>query len=262
MCISGSVGQSGANERADVRTVQLLLNLSCNALGLNTPLVEDGIVGTSTVGAIEQFQRRILGMAVPSLCVNPGSVTLLRLRGFLTEGFDVSKLKGILISAPALNINKYIKALSAKMKERDINTALRQAHFLAQVGHESGELRYVEELASGDAYEGRRDLGNLELGDGVRFKGRGLIQLTGRVNYSLYGQAIGRDLVTDHWKEVAEDPELAVDVACWYWTRHQLNECADRDDITTITRRINGGLNGFDSRKALVERGKFFLLVN
>jgi putative chitinase len=118
----------------------------------------------------------------------------------------------------------------------------------------------VEEIASGRAYEGRRDLGNAQPGDGLRFKGRGLIQLTGRANYQQYGQAIGRDLVTnEQWTQVADDPNLAVDVACWYWETRRLNRYADQDDIATITRRINGGLNGFENRQRLLARAKFFL---
>lgn len=263
MCISGTVGQGGQNDRLDVKTVQILLNLSGNAIGLVAPLVEDGIVGSSTLAAIEKFQRQVLGMPSPSICIDPQSATLLRLRAFLGEGFDKAKLNGVMINAPEPNILRYVNALSTKMHQREITTPLRQAHFLAQIGHESGELRYAEEIASGRAYEGRLDLGNTEPGDGVRFKGRGLIQMTGRINYLKYGQAIGRDFVTDdHWKLVAEDPELAVDVACWYWDTHELNQCADQDDITTITRRINGGLNGLEDREALLVRGKFFLLVN
>jgi putative chitinase len=263
MCVSGSVGQGGRNDLGDVKTVQILLNLSANALGSMTPLVEDGIVGTSTLSAIEKFQRQVMAMANPSVCIDPQSATLLRLQALLGEGFNSTKLKGILIDASEPNINRYAAAMTAKMRDRLINSPLRQAHFLAQVGHESGELRYAEEIASGAAYEGRRDLGNTEPGDGVRFKGRGLIQLTGRANYLKYGQAIGKDLVTnDHWKQLAEDPDLAVDVACWYWDTHELNQCADQDDVTTITKRINGGLNGLESRKTLLARGKFFLLVS
>lgn len=165
-----------------------------------------------------------------------------------------------MIDATDANIGKYTAALLANMQSRSISTSLRQAHFLAQVGHESGELRYAEEIASGAAYEGRADLGNTQPGDGPRFKGRGLIQLTGRANYQTYGQAIGKDLVNNaQWTQVATDPNLAVDVACWYWQTHNLNQDADQDDITTITRRINGGLNGLDDRQRLLTRAKFFL---
>ena len=99
-------------------------------------------------------------------------------------------------------------------------------------------------MASGKAYEGRGDLGNTEPGDGVRFKGRGLIQLTGRANYTSYGQAIGQDLIHGvNMNKVADDPKMAVDVACWFWSSRHLNSHADQDDLNKITRRINGGTN-------------------
>lgn len=118
------------------------------------------------------------------------------------------------------------------------------------------------EIASGDAYEGRADLGNTQPGDGPRFKGRGLIQLTGRANYKAYGDAIGIDLLdADGCRRVATDPNLAVDVACWFWETRGLNALADQDDVRAITRRINGGLNGLADRERQLARGKFFLLA-
>ena len=119
----------------------------------------------------------------------------------------------------------------------------------------------MEELASGAAYEGRKDLGNAQPGDGPRFKGRGLIQLTGRVNYAAYGRSIGVDLTADgNWEQSGHDPALAVDAACWFWTKHRLNELADLDDLQTITRRVNGGLIGLEDRADHLERAKFVLL--
>ncbi|NJD91116.1 MAG: hypothetical protein FIA91_06335 [Geobacter sp.] len=132
----------------------------------------------------------------------------------------------------------------------------------ASASRPSSELRYCEELAGGDAYEGRKVLGNSQPGDGRRFKGRGLIQLTGRSNYVAYSKARGVDYTTDAGaKLIASDPETAVDVACWFWRTHNLNQWADKDDVTTITKRINGGLNGFDDRKAKLLRAKFFVMV-
>ncbi len=146
------------------------------------------------------------------------------------------------------------------MANRAIDSPLRQAHFLAQIGHESGELRFREEIASGEAYEGRADLGNTQPGDGRRFKGRGLIQLTGRANYAEYGRAINREAELLAKPElVASDPELCVDVAGWFWAKRGLNELADRDELTAITRRINGGLNGLEDRRRLYQRAKSLL---
>lgn len=126
--------------------------------------------------------------------------------------------------------------------------ALRFAHFFAQLGHESGGFRYMEEIASGQAYEGRKDLGNTQPGDGRRFKGRGPIQLTGRANYRDYGRRLGIDL--ENHPEIAALPSLGMMTACAYWTVKGLNAFADKDDVLTITRRINGGTNGISDRRA------------
>ncbi len=260
MCITASVGENGRNERSDVKTVQILLNMHRDELGLAAPLDEDGAIGPGTLGAIETFQRKVVKMTNPDRRIDPNGSTLAKLRTGIGDGLTAAKLKGVMINATSANILKYSSALAAKMQDRSITTPLRQAHFLAQVGHESGELRYDEEIASGQAYEGRTDLGNTQPGDGPRFKGRGLIQLTGRANYTTYGQAVSKDLTTnDQWKLVADDPNLAVDVACWFWETRRLNTFADQDDVTTITKRINGGLNGIDDRKRLLTRAKFFL---
>jgi putative chitinase len=140
-----------------------------------------------------------------------------------------------------------------------INTPLRIAHFLAQVAHESDGFCTCEEYASGAAYEGRKDLGNTQPGDGKRYKGRGLIQLTGRANYKTYGGRIGEDLVGNPVR--AADPPTSLILACEYWknTRGGLNQFADKDDIVTITRAINGGLNGLDDRKQYLAKAKKIL---
>lgn len=123
--------------------------------------------------------------------------------------------------------------------------------FLAQIGHESGQLRYVRELASGEAYEGRKDLGNTQPGDGVRYKGRGLIQVTGRNNYALCGKALGLPLVEK--PEMLELPEYAVESAGWYWNSRNLNSLCDLNRFDLLTKRINGGLNGYADRYKLYQ---------
>lgn len=135
-----------------------------------------------------------------------------------------------------------------------INTPLRQAHFLAQCAHESAGMRTTVEYASGKEYEGRKDLDNTHPGDGVRYKGRGLIQLTGRANYAAYGKKLGIDLV-GHPDLAAAFP-AAIETAALYWNDHNLNDAADANDIALITKRINGGLNGLQSRKALFVKAK------
>lgn len=158
-------------------------------------------------------------------------------------------------------LDLYARPLLDAMRQADINTPLRAAHFLAQIGHESGDLLWTEELASGEAYEGRADLGNTQPGDGRRFKGRGFIQLTGRANYAAYGAAIGRDLLTDPGA-VSREPALCVGVATWFWTRHGLNALADTDDCEGITRRINGGHVGLADRRARLETAKGALAID
>lgn len=128
------------------------------------------------------------------------------------------------------------------------------AHWLAQIAHESGQLRYVRELASGAAYEGRQDLGNTVAGDGVRFRGRGLIQLTGRANYTEYQRASGV-LVLDH-PELLEYPENAADVSGWFWSSRNLDRFVTHPDpVLAVTKRVNGGTNG------LADRRKFYGLA-
>src|SRR5574343_870691 len=149
--------------------------------------------------------------------------------------------------------DRFIDPLNAAMSEFDISeNGLREAAFLAQIAHESGELRYVEELASGSAYEGRDDLGNLYSGDGVKYKGRGLIQLTGRSNYEACGEALGLDLVG--CPELLEEPINACRSAAWYWQSRGLNDLADRHQFLRITKVINGGTNGWNDRLKYYQR--------
>lgn len=169
------------------------------------------------------------------------------------------QLRKIFIHAKPSAIQDFTAPLNAVMEQYEITTPLRQAHFLAQIGHESGELRYRQEIASGKAYEGRVDLGNTQAGDGRKFKGRGLIQLTGRANYDAYGRAGGCDLLASP-ERVADEERLCTDVAGWFWAGRKLNALADKDDLTGITKRINGGLNGLDDRKRILKLAKEILL--
>lgn len=138
-----------------------------------------------------------------------------------------------------------------------MDSPLRLAHFMAQLVHESGGFRYMEEIASGQAYEGRADLGNTNPGDGKRFKGRGPLQLTGRANYRSFGRAIGIDL--ENHPEIAAIPSIGLHIALEYWKTKSLNALADADDVTAITKRVNGGLNGFADRKAHLQKIKAML---
>lgn len=153
----------------------------------------------------------------------------------------------------------YAPLLWATAQRFDIAAPARLAAWLAQLAHESGELRYTRELASGTDYEGRRDLGNLEPGDGVRYKGRGLIQITGRSNYRMAGVACGIDY--EHLPELMEQPEHACLVSGWFWAAHGLNALADAGDFVAITKRINGGTNGLSERTGYWNAAKRALKV-
>ncbi len=148
---------------------------------------------------------------------------------------------------------EWLPHITAAMAEFNINTTERQTAFLAQIGHESGGLHWATEIwgptLAQTRYEGRKDLGNTQPGDGYKFKGRGLIQTTGRANYAATGSALGVDLLV-HPEQLAE-PELAARSAGWYWMKHGFNELADVGDFRRITLKINGGTNGMDDRLAL-----------
>jgi putative chitinase len=150
--------------------------------------------------------------------------------------------------APRLRVALLHPYFLAACTEFEIDTLPRVAAFLAQLAHESAEWRHFEELATGEDYEGRQDLGNVEFGDGMRFKGRGPIQLTGRRNYRDAGRALGIDLELNPSR--ASDCDVGFRVAGWYWHTRQLNGFADQGDFDAITRRINGGTNGKKQRDA------------
>ena len=136
-------------------------------------------------------------------------------------------------------------------------TGKRVAYFIGQAAQETDGFHTLVEYASGDAYEGRKDLGNSQPGDGPRFKGRGIFQLTGRANYQRYGKLLGVDL--ENHPDFAALPQYAVLTACQYWSDHDLNALADKDDIKGITKAINGGYNGLADRMAYTERAKKLL---
>lgn len=141
--------------------------------------------------------------------------------------------------------------ITLAMDEYEIDTPARQAAFLAQVGHESGGLAYVREIwgptPAQVRYEGRLDLGNTQPGDGFKFMGRGLIQVTGRDNYDKAGRALGLPLTTD--PDLLAEPRNAARSAGWFWFSHGCNALADSGQFQLLTRRINGGLNGLPDRE-------------
>lgn len=165
----------------------------------------------------------------------------------------LGQLKSIMPHAKG-RATTFLTWLNAAMFEFGINTSKRAAAFIAQLAHESGELRYMRELASGEAYEGREDLGNTEVGDGVKFKGRGPIQITGKNNYRDCSLALfGDERLLDH-PELLEQPEHGCRAAGWFWKTRKLNHLADNGKFVAITKRINGGTNGLADREAYYKR--------
>lgn len=173
------------------------------------------------------------------------------------------------------NAERFRPYLNKYMNQYGIDTPNRVLAFLAQVGHESGGLKYTRELASGSQYEGNTDLGNIYSGDGVKFKGRGLIQLTGRDNYQKMSAKIGKDLISN--PQLVEEPDTATQVSAIWWSDRKrngitLNEWADKFDLTqpidsvnnksiheNITRAINGGINGLTDRAQRLANGASIL---
>lgn len=153
---------------------------------------------------------------------------------------------------------KFATIIDPILLEYGITTPLRIAAFLAQVGHESGGLHYLKEIwgptATQTRYEGRKDLGNTEIGDGKKFMGRGLLQTTGRANYTKAAKVLSLDLLNH--PELLEVPENALKSACLFWKENSLNDLADSEKFKDLTKRINGGLNGFAERTALYEKAK------
>ncbi len=260
--LNRTVGYRCENKKDDVETIQRLLNMNANQFPLETPLKCDGIYGQITLGAVQAFEKTKFGKESEHGKIAPRDQTLIALCQALPTTVDRVFLGLLYLAADENSIDAFSDSIVDCMNHYQINTPLLQAHFLAQIGHESGELRFKEEIAGGSAYEGRRDLGNTQPGDGPRFKGRGLIQLTGRANYSEY-QRLNRfdSQVTENPELVATDPKLCVDVAGWFWDTRKLNLLASQDNLEQVTRKINGGLNGLEDRRRLLIRAKTMLGV-
>jgi len=163
-----------------------------------------------------------------------------------------TQLQYVFKDASQVLIDRYFQPLVDTMNKYEINTPQRIRMFLAQIGHESAQLRYSEEIASGQAYEGRKDLGNNQPGDGMKYKGRGLIQITGKRNYALCGLALDLPLLDN--PELLLLPKNACDSAGWYWQNNNLNALCDQGKFQELTIRINGGLNGYPDRYKLYQR--------
>lgn len=260
MPISRSVGRTAQNDLTDVLLVQILLNMNRHRFPDPKPptLKLDGRIGAGTIAAIERFETAVMKQAVSDGLVVAGDATIRALLDGLPPGPTKEKLQVVMPRALPKKIDRCYEPLVAGMKKYKINTPLRAAHFISQISHETASLLYMEEIADGSNYEGRADLGNTQPGDGKRFKGRGLIQLTGRANYAAYSKDCGIDYVANP-TVIATDPFANVDVACWYWNKRKINQLADKDDVKAVTKAVNGGFNGLDDRMDYLYRAKAVL---
>jgi predicted chitinase len=193
------------------------------------------------------------------------------------ELLTTQQLKSIMPNLSNDRISIYISPLNLALEEFSINTPLRLSAFLAQIAHESGELRYFEEFASGKEYDGRKDLGNINSGDGPLFKGRAPLQITGRTNYELVGKALGIDLIKE--PILLTSPTYGFRASAYFWKvlacqrlskaaknygvpiNGDLNDLADKKDFIGITFAINGGQNGIEERQRYYNNAKKILNV-
>ncbi len=227
-------------------------------------------------------------LTIPELDVDNPSVNLNNQHVSDTNNERVSaeQLKKIIPNIQTQAINTFLAPLNKGMSEAGIDTPLRKAHFLAQLAEESNSFRCLQENLNYSAkallsvfgkyfpsekkakqyerqpesianrvYADRMGNGGERSGDGWRYRGRGLIQLTGKENYQRCSEACGTDFVSNP-ESISEEPECAVQVACWYWNSRSLNQYADADDIKAVTLRINGGYNGLKERQAFLTRAK------
>ncbi len=174
----------------------------------------------------------------------------------------IADLQQLMSSAPSATLAAVIEPLNLTCTEFSINTPRRIAAFLSQLAHESGELRWLNEIWGPTEAQRRYEppsklataLGNTQPGDGKRYRGRGPIQLTGRANYRLAGKALALPLEDN--PDIVATPAIGIRVAGWFWNSKNLNDLADQNNYLGITRRINGGTNGLADRVKYWERAK------
>ncbi|MEQ9262773.1 MAG: peptidoglycan-binding protein [Owenweeksia sp.] len=252
----------------------------------------DGKYGPGTQTAVMTFQRdkdlQADGVAGPATwkALQTKQTQDKKTEGFINLPLTLTLLKTIMPQGRESRLAMFCPALNRQLPDYQITSPLRQAHFLAQIAHESAQLNTTienlnysakalrsvfgkyfpsDEMANAYArqpekigsriYADRMGNGNETSTEGWKFRGRGLIQLTGKDNYRRFGQATGSDYIQNP-EPVDTDADIAVQAACWYWNIHKLNHYADADDIRSITRKINGGYNGMDDREALLKRAK------
>lgn len=236
-----------------VKELQTLLNKN------GYSLIIDGIVGENTMNAFNNFKTKnklthlnIIGETTLSWLVKCAN----QRNTFITS----EQLRKIYCYTPSSKITKFINPINQCCQKFNITNKPRITAFLAQLGHESGGLKWMEELATGRAYEYRKDLGNIYRGDGMKFKGRGAIQITGRYNYTQVSQYLNTNFLSN--PQLLSTLPYAILSAGWYWHSRGLNTIADKNNINSfrlITKKINGGYNGLQDRLNYWSRAKSIL---
>ena len=265
------IGMNGA----DVQQWQEFLN----AQGFNVGTA-DGVFGEKTEQATIAFQQKqglladgVVGAKTLSSAQSQGfeqpqSAGPVDVGNGAAAPLTQSQLARIMPNLKPDKLAAYFPFLVSAMGEFEINTPLRMAAFLAQIAHESGEFRFMEEIWGPTAAQKRYEppsslaarLGNTQPGDGFRYKGRGPIQITGRFNYKKYGDALGIDLVDN--PQLAATPQVGFRTAGLYWHVNNCNRLADQQNFVGITKVINGGTNGLDDRLKYYNRAKQVLGVS
>lgn len=227
--------------------------------------VIDGAFGAQTEAAVEEFQKRRQkdcayshkALAVDGVC---GASTWAELLATDVKNITSEHVEQIISVATAQHIFRntpnaaQMDDLNRCMSRASITTKQRKRHFLSQIGHESCGLIYMHEIADGSAYEGRRDLGNTQPGDGRLFRGVGPLQVTGRANYQDIADFTGDERVMEGWQYV--ERYYPFTAAAVWWLKNSMNSLCDRSDVTVkmVTYRVNGGYNGLADRIAYYNR--------
>ncbi|OPF17208.1 chitinase [Microcystis aeruginosa KW] len=220
-------------------------------LGLLPANGVDGIYGSQTKQAFEQFKQKIKEGELDTLGASSAKF-LLELKELPGGNNLISKAQAESIYSNVISDGQ-LADLNSCLNRFDINTHPRMCHFLSQTAHESGGLKWMKELGSGEEYNGRKDLGNIYPGDGPKYKGAGVIQLTGRSNYQAFANYIHDPKVMDGVDYVSTTYPFTS--GGFWWHNNNMNALCDRGaTVEEITRRVNGGLNGLADRQAYYEK--------
>ena len=175
------------------------------------------------------------------------------------EALSEDELKSIMPRVPATKASSFAALLTTEMNGGAIETCCRQAAFLAQVAYESSDLNWFQEMGSGKGYEGRKDLGNNNQGDGVKYKGRGPLQIVGRSTYRSASRVLGTNI--EQTPKLVEDPNLGFKVAVWYWNSLSLSTMSDcsQGNFEKITKKLSPNMTGKEGRASKFATAKAVL---